>query len=192
MPQLLLTLFEMLAAGGIVVVAGIYLAKFGDAIGARTGIGGVWIGGILLAAPHFAETAKRAARLTGMGDTFIGTWLVGTSTSLPEFAASLAAVRIHAFDMAVGNLFGSNAFNMTLFAALDWANSGTPVLSVADPAHMITALVAIILTATAMSAIVFRAERSLTLLEPSSALMLALYVFGLLLVYRHAVHGTIR
>jgi cation:H+ antiporter len=49
----------------------------------------------------------------------MGTWLVGLATSLPELVTSLAAVRLRAYDLAVGNLFGSNALNMTIFAVLD-------------------------------------------------------------------------
>lgn len=68
---------------------------------------------ILVAAPQFARSAKGIAEVTGIGATFIGTWLVGFSTSLPELVTSLAAVRLRAYDLAVGNLFGSNALNMS-------------------------------------------------------------------------------
>jgi cation:H+ antiporter len=137
---------------------------------------------ILLAAPRFAHAANDLAIITGMGSTFVGTWLVGLSTSLPELVASIAAVRLGAHDLAVGNLFGSNALNMSIFVVLDAVHGG-PVLSAVDPAHVISALVAIALMGTGLAALVYRAKRRFAFLEPSGAAMLLTYIAGLALVY---------
>lgn len=48
-----------------------------------------------------------------------GTILVALATSLPELVSTLAAFRMGAPDLALGNIFGSNAFNMILFMPLD-------------------------------------------------------------------------
>lgn len=42
--------------------------------------------------------------MTGLGTTFIGTIFVAMSTSLPEIAVSLAAIRMGSIDMSIGNL----------------------------------------------------------------------------------------
>jgi cation:H+ antiporter len=138
---------------------------------------------VLIAAPQFARSAEALAVITGLGRTFVGTWLVGLSTSLPELVTSIAAVRLRAYDLAVGNLFGSNALNMTIFALLD-AVHGSPVLSAVQPAHAISALAAVILMAVAMASLVFRAQGWQRLREPSGVLIVALYVIGLWLVLR--------
>lgn len=137
---------------------------------------------ILLAAPQFARSAEELATVTGIGTTFVGTWLVGLATSLPELVTSLAAVRMRAFDLAVGNLFGSNAFNMSVFVVLDVVHGQAPVLGAISPAHAVSALVAIGLMAVGVAALVYRAQGRLTLREPSSALMIAGYVLGLVAV----------
>ena len=137
---------------------------------------------ILLAAPRFAHAANDLAIITGMGTTFVGTWLVGVSTSLPELVASIAAVRLGAHDLAVGNLFGSNALNMSIFVVLDAVHGG-PVLHAVDPAHAVSALVAIALMGTGLAALVYRAKRRFAVLEPSGAAMLVTYIAGLALVY---------
>ena len=72
---------------------------------------------VIAVAPDFASSAASLAEATGAGQTFLGGWLLGLTTSAPELIASLAAVRMGAFDLAVGNLFGSNALNMALFVA---------------------------------------------------------------------------
>ncbi|MGE0633417.1 MAG: sodium:calcium antiporter, partial [Pseudobdellovibrionaceae bacterium] len=74
---------------------------------------------ILLAAPYLVSAADEIARNSGLGHTFIGTTLVALATSLPELVATLAAFRMGVPDLALGNIFGSNAFNMVLFVPLD-------------------------------------------------------------------------
>jgi cation:H+ antiporter len=140
---------------------------------------------VVAAAPAFAWSAKRIAGLTGLGTTFVGTWLVGLATSLPELVTAVAAVRLGAVDLAVGNLFGSNAFNMVVFVAMDAAHPGGSIFAVLDPVHALTALLAVVLMALGLAAIVLRSEGRRSLLEPGSALMIVVYLSGLLLLYTH-------
>ena len=142
---------------------------------------------ILVAAPQFAASAKGIAEVTGIGPTFIGTWLVGFSTSLPELVTSLAALRLRAYDLAVGNLFGSNALNMTFFVVLDPLHQGRPVLSAVSQVHALSALVGVVLMGIAVAALVYRAKGKPALLEPSSVLIIVGYVLGLALVFLQGV-----
>ena len=138
---------------------------------------------VLAAAPAFAWGAKGIAELTGLGTTFVGTWLVGLATSLPEVVACVAAVRMGSFDLAVGNLFGSNAFNMAIFAALDVAQPGN-IFAALDPSHAISGMFAVVLMSLGLAAIVYRAKRRFVMLEPDSWLMLAVYVAAVIALYR--------
>jgi len=140
---------------------------------------------VAVAAPIFAASAERIAVLTGAGTTFVGTWLVGLATSLPELSTSIAAARIGATGLAVGNLFGSNALNMALFLPLDVANGGSPILAVVAPAHAVTALIGIVLMATALAAITYGAERRTRLIEPIAVVMIFLYAAGIATIYLH-------
>ena len=151
----------------------------------RTVVVGFLLAGavVLIAAPVFAFSAKRLAELTGLGQSFVGTWLVGFATSLPELVTSLAAVRMGAYDLAVGNLFGSNAVNMVMFLPLDVANGGRPFLTSVSSVHVLSALVAIVLMAIGHATIVYRSKNRVAGLEPSGALMLLVYFVGLGLVY---------
>jgi len=138
---------------------------------------------VVAAAPIFAASAKGLATTTGLGETFVGTWLVGVATSLPELAACFAAIRIGALDLAVGNLFGSNAFNMAILLGLDVAQPGS-LYATLDPAHALTSLLGIVLMALGIAAIVFRARRRFSLLEPNSLVMVATYGYALWLLFR--------
>jgi len=140
---------------------------------------------VLVVAPQFAASAEGIAEVSGIGRTVVGTALVGLSTSLPELVTSLAAIRLRAYDLAIGNLFGSNAINMVMFTALDPMSRTGPVLLVADPAHAITAVLVLMLMTMAVATLVFRTRRIGWIAEPGALLMLLMYVLGIgLLVWR--------
>jgi cation:H+ antiporter len=139
---------------------------------------------IFLIAPTFADSAHVIAEGSGLGTTFFGTLFVGASTSLPEIVTCIAAVRLGAFDLAVGNLFGSNVFNMTIFLAMDLASPGTSIFAMVNQSHVVSAFIAMILMALGIASIVFRAKRRFALVEPGSVLMVIGYVAGLVALYR--------
>ncbi|MGI9275145.1 MAG: calcium/sodium antiporter [Endozoicomonas sp.] len=58
------------------------------------------------------EGAEDLAKSYGMPDRLIGLWIVGPGTSLPELIASLVAVFKRQTGMVIGNVLGSNLFNV--------------------------------------------------------------------------------
>ncbi len=65
-----------------------------------------------LAADELVDSAVIIAKYFGMSDLVIGLTIIAIGTSLPELAASLAGVLKGEDDMAVGNIIGSNVFNI--------------------------------------------------------------------------------
>ncbi len=139
---------------------------------------------ILIAAPLLAVSGKGIADQTGVGQTFVGALLLAVATSLPELVASIAAVRIGAYDLAVGNLFGSNAFNMTVLFAADVAYVPGPILAAVDPAQVVAGVGAILLMAIALAAVVHGIRTRIRRLEPDAILVLVTYVFLLGALWR--------
>ena len=131
-----------------------------------------------------AWSAEHIAEETGTTATFIGTSLVAITTSLPELVTAIAAVRLGAFDLAVGNLFGSNAFNMAAFFFADAAYRGGGLLGNISSTHALTALWSILMMNIGLMGIIYRAEKRFLLVEPDSLLMIVSYVLGLWLLFR--------
>ncbi len=73
----------------------------------------------------FVDGASDIARRMGVSDAVIGLTIVAAGTSLPELAASLAAAMKGRTDMALGNVIGSNIFN--IFLVLGCAATITPL-----------------------------------------------------------------
>ena len=137
---------------------------------------------LCFAGPQLAHVASALAEETGLGGTFVGTTLVAVTTSLPELVASLTAIRIGAIDLAIGNAFGSNAFNIVLFVPLDFFYQGPIFLSMSG-AHAVTAFTVVLATAIAVLGQLYHGERRLPFIEPDAFLMLFVVLGGLFLIY---------
>lgn len=133
---------------------------------------------LFLVGPRLAHAASRLAALSGLGETFVGTTLVALATSLPELVATVSAFRLGAPELALGNVFGSNAFNMLLFLPLDLAFPGSFFASV-RPLHSMTAFAVIAVTTLAVMGQVLRPRERRWYLDPSAPLV-ALLTAGLL------------
>ncbi len=138
---------------------------------------------LILAGPRLAETAGELADTTGLGRTFVGTTLVAIATSLPELVAGITAIRVGAFDLVVGNVFGSNAFNMMLFAPFDAVHDGS-LFAAANPAHAASAFAMILATVIAVLGQLYSLERRRRVVEPDAVLMILVLVGAFFLVFR--------
>ena len=129
-----------------------------------------------LAAPALALGTQELAARSGLSEGFLGVALLATASSRPELVASLAAVRMGAHDLAVGNLFGSNAANMAMIVFIDAAYRPGPILAAVDRAHFVAGTGAILLMALALASILSGQVNRARRLEPDSLILLVAYV----------------
>jgi cation:H+ antiporter len=140
--------------------------------------------GLLIVAPLLVIAARAVAIEGGQSETLVGTTLVGLTTSFPEIAATVAAARLGAFDLAVGNIFGSNAFNMCIILAMDVAYGGGPVLAAASAQHSLSGQMAVLTLALGVMGILARANRRIAVVRVESWLIVAVYLTVILLLVR--------
>ena len=93
------------------------------------GIGKVVVGlaALIIASRFFLDNAIIIAKAWGVNEAFIAITLVACGTSLPELAASLVAAAKKNTQLALGNVIGSNIFNLSLI--LGMASQITPLTS---------------------------------------------------------------
>src|SRR4030067_200476 len=115
---------------------------------------------VVIAAIFLPKIGEGIAESTGLGQTFVGNIFIAISTSLPELVVCIAAVKIDAVDFAIGNLFGSNVFNIFILAIDDFLFTKGPLLSFVNQNHIISAVSAIAMTTTAIIGLTYRAERN--------------------------------
>lgn len=76
------------------------------------GLAGIIIGGQLV-----VDNASKIAQQFGMSETLVGLTIVAVGTSLPELVTSIVAARKGESDIAIGNVVGSNVFNILFVLA---------------------------------------------------------------------------
>ncbi len=138
---------------------------------------------ILLAAPVLVDAADGIAVEAQLGESFVGASFLAFSTSLPELATAVAAVRIGAFDLAVGSLLGSNAFNMAIILFVDLFYTEGPILAAVDPVQAFVGVSAILLMAIVVAGIIHGAKTRASRLEPGSGMTLVAYVVLMYMIF---------
>jgi cation:H+ antiporter len=119
-----------------------------------------------------SELASRA----GVNGVIFGATVLATATALPEISSGIAAIRLGDNALALGDVFGGNAFQVCLFLLADLV-AGAPVLPSAGRLNSWLASLGVALTAIYAVGVVARPGRCLGRLGPDS--LLAIVVFGL-------------
>lgn len=145
-------------------------------------------GALIFISPILVRSSLEIAEITGLGATFIGTTLVALVTSLPELVTTLTAARLGADDMAIGNLFGSNMFNMFAIGLTDLFYLDGRFLSVIDPAFLLVGMLGLIMTGLGLVGNLAKIERRLFLVETDALLLFLVYFGGMWLLYSRGIN----
>lgn len=124
---------------------------------------------LLVGGSLFVDGAVSVAQALGMSERLVGLTIVAVGTSLPELITSVVAARRGHSDLAIGNVVGSNIFNVLLcLGAAGLAGSaGAPLRSLAVDLVGLAVM-------TAIAAIFIRSERTISRQE--GAIAVALYL----------------
>jgi cation:H+ antiporter len=139
---------------------------------------------VVAAAGFLPKLAVDLADHTGLGQSFVGAALVGATTSLPELAVTVAAVRLKAVDLAVAGLLGSNLFDLLVLAVDDVAYAPGPLLGAVSADHLVPLLTALGMSGVLAVAVGLRAWPGRTRrFSAASVLLAALYAAHLVVMY---------
>ena len=143
----------------VIVYSGSRLSKYGDIIAEKTGLGGAWIGVVLM----------------------------GFVTSLPEVVTGISSVTYAGVpDIAVGNVLGACVFNMLTLAFLDAIYRPMPISAKAHRGHVISAAFGVLLLCiVALSLFLGNRLFSLGWIGPYSLLFVLIYFIAMRLVYSY-------
>lgn len=153
-------------------------------------IGYVVCAGILVGVtPVMVRSAVGITEVTGLTTGLVGVILVAVVTSLPEAVATVSAVRIGAFDLAISNLFGSNIFNMVILALIDVFHTGGSLLAQVNPTMTLVGMIGLVMTALAGLGNLAGVERRVWVIEIDALAILLTYGLGMwFLIQRGLVH----
>ncbi len=139
---------------------------------------------IMAAALWLPWLAHELTLISGLDQTFVGTLFLATSTSLPEIAVSIAAVRTGAIDLAVGNLLGSNLFNIFILFIDDVVYLKGHLLKDASDMNLISVLSVILMSAVAIIGLTIKVKGKRFLLAYDALIIFLIYILNMMLLYR--------
>ncbi|NDJ75312.1 MAG: sodium:proton exchanger, partial [Chloroflexi bacterium] len=153
---------------------------------------GIATGALVLITPLLVRSSVQIAEETGLGVGFVGVALVAIITSLPEVITTISAARIGAYDLAVGNLFGSNIFNIFTLGLTDLFYDGR-FLGAISPTMALAGVIALLLTNLALIGNLARnlawGESRRRIIEIDALLILLGYFLGMWLLYDRGLVG---
>ncbi len=138
---------------------------------------------IIISAIFLPDFADQIAEQAQFGKTFVGTLFLAVSTNLPEIAVSIAAVRMGIVDMAIGNLLGSNIFNIFILFIEDLFFKGPLLLEVSSN-HLISVFFSIVMGCIVIISLMFQPNQKRFILGLDTFLIFVLYVLNLFLLYQ--------
>lgn len=143
--------------------------------------------GIIYVSPFLVTSSQAIAEITGLGNTFVGTTLMAGVTSMPELITMITAVKLGAEDMAIGNLFGSNMFNIFALGMADLFYLDGRLLQVINPEQVYILMLGLVLTSMALIGNLARISRRIVFIEVDVLALIVVYILGMWLLYANSV-----
>ena len=114
----------------------------------------------------------------GLNGVLFGATILAAATALPEISTGISGVRLRRYTLVFGDMFGGNAFQLTLFFIADLI-AGQPVLPSEGKSNAFIAGTGLIMTLIFVAGIVLRPQRRHFGLGVDSWVVLVAYGFGL-------------
>lgn len=140
-------------------------------------------GVVIVAGRYLAGSADAIAEASGISASFIGVLLVSIVTTLPEGSVTVAASLRRSYGIAMGNVYGSCAFNITVIAIADLFYTEGPLLRAMEGAHFAAAIAAFALMSMGYAVYRLCGSGTLTPARLVTAAIPVLYVVSLFVVY---------
>lgn len=117
--------------------------------------------------------------ISGWGASFVGSLFLAISTSMPELVVVIAALRLGAINMAVANILGANMLNVVAITWADLFYTKGPILAEVSEAHIITAMVAVVMSCIVIAGLVLKQKRKALIISSWYApALIGLYIFS--------------
>jgi len=144
----------------------------------------VLAGALIFAAGYsLAQTGDAIATQTGIGAGMIGFVLIGTATSLPELSTITAAFRIRRYEMAFGQVLGTNFVNLALIVLIDAFFAGGPVINELGRFEIVSALLGVFLIGILLVGLLEHRDPKIMRMGYDSLAVVLVFAGGVLLLY---------
>lgn len=143
---------------------------------------------IVVASNFLAKSADVISVKTGLGRAFVGVVLLATATSLPELATGISAITVVGEpDLALGDAFGSNLFNLLIIGLLDIYWREGPILRSVGSASILIGVLGIVVISLAGTAVIIHGTVNTFenwYISPMSVVLFGFFLVAMYMIYR--------
>ena len=141
----------------------------------------VFLAAVMALGVWLAHTGEKIVNVTNLSQTFTGALFLGFATSFPEMIVTFAALRAGSINMAIGNIFGSNLFDVLIIPVLDFL-SKTPLLGVLTAGQVMATGAAVLMTIVAVAGLYAKRDTSRKV-SWDTCLIFAIGFMGFMILY---------
>ncbi|HZT45183.1 MAG TPA: hypothetical protein VFA24_03300, partial [Gaiellaceae bacterium] len=127
------------------------------------------------------ESGNVLAGRMGLQGAIFGATVLAAATALPEISSGITAVRLGDHQLAIGDILGGNAFQVTLFLLADLL-AGTPVIVAERRSDVWLGGAGLLMTAVTAAAVIARPRRTYLRLGIDSVALVAIYAGAIVLL----------
>ncbi|MFC2021205.1 sodium:calcium antiporter [Chloroflexota bacterium] len=134
---------------------------------------------IIVAGVWLSFVGDEIAETTQWNTSFVGSLLLAVATSMPELVVAISALRLGAVDLAVADVLGANMLDVAYVFVLDLFYTENFILSSVSDVHMISAIIAGVMSLLVIMGLRFRRKRkTFIVISWYGLLLIGLYIFG--------------
>ncbi|WP_029521248.1 hypothetical protein [Persephonella sp. IF05-L8] len=138
---------------------------------------------IIIAAIFLPDVGHKITEIFGLSETFFGSLFIAISTSLPELAVSIAAIRLNLVQIAVANLLGSNIFNVFILPIADIFYMKGSIFADMNSINLLPASFSVLMTSIVIAGLIYKAEKKLLPLAYETIILIFIYIIGIYIIF---------
>jgi len=130
-----------------------------------------------------ANIGNEIVEVMSWSGLLVGSIFLAVATSFPELIVSISALRVGSIDMAIGNILGSNLFDIMIVPLCDLFWVGKSLFAFMRPVHLIPISLGIIMTSIVIVGIIYRSKKSILRMGWDVIAMLVVFVIGYVVLW---------
>lgn len=138
---------------------------------------------ILVAGFFLAQSGGAIAKQSGLGASLVGIVLVALATGLPEISSTYASMKLGRYEMALGDIFGTNMWNVVVLVLADFLYLDGSIFGTVGAFEQVAVLLTIVLTCLMLLGLIERKDKTWFRMGYDSLAVIATYLAGLVLLY---------
>ncbi len=142
---------------------------------------------IVIAGITITYTCDEISKITGLGSSFVGSIFLAVTTSLPEIVVSISSIKLGSVAMAVGNILGSNFFNLSIIGFSDffYFHGNKSIYLSASHINVILGIILVLLTCIYLTGMIAESKKRIFRLGIDSIIV----ILGYFITFYFLYHG---